>query len=197
MNRWNWKEKPVVSTVLVGINIAAFLICTFSGDLLYNKGSLDLWNVVVNQQYGRLISSMFLHSGINHLFNNMLILFFLGAMLEKEIGHIRYGVLYFLSGLGGNIISLLSKQMTGDMSASIGASGVVFGLDGVLLAMVLLSRKKMPTVTPGRVVLMILLSLYNGYLGQNIDNAAHVGGLLTGFAAGVVMCVIERKRENR
>lgn len=196
MKRWNCKGKPLVSTILVMINIIVFLICTFTGDLLYNKGSLDLWNVMVNREYGRLLTSMFLHSGINHLFNNMLILFFLGAMLEKETGHVSYAILYFLSGLGGNVFSLLSKHMVGNMSASIGASGVVFGLDGVLLAMVLLSRKKMPTVTPVRVVLMIVLSLYNGYLGQNIDNAAHVGGLLTGFAAGVIMCVIERRREE-
>lgn len=196
MKRWNCKGKPLVSTILVIINIVVFLICTFTGDLLYNKGSLDLWNVMVNREYGRLLSSIFLHSGIDHLFNNMLILFFLGAMLEKETGHVPYAILYFLSGLGGNVFSLLSKHMVGNMSASIGASGVVFGLDGVLLAMVLLSRKKMPTVTPVRVVLMIVLSLYNGYLGQNIDNAAHMGGLLTGFTAGVVMCVIERRREE-
>lgn len=196
MKRWNCKGKPLVSTILVIINIVVFLICTFTGDLLYNKGSLDLWNVMVNREYGRLLSSIFLHSGTDHLFNNMLILFFLGAMLEKETGHVPYAILYFLSGLGGNVFSLLSKHMVGNMSASIGASGVVFGLDGVLLAMVLLSRKKMPTVTPVRVVLMIVLSLYNGYLGQNIDNAAHVGGLLTGFTAGVVMCVIERRREE-
>lgn len=187
---------PIVSGVLVGINVFVFLICHFS-DALYRAGIMSAYAVLEKKEYGRILWAMFLHSNIGHLFNNMVILFFLGAMIEKEIGHVRYGVLYFLSGIGGNLLSLLVKALTGDMSGSIGASGAVFGLDGVLLAMVFLSSRKMKDVTPGRVVFMVILSLYNGFNGENIDNAAHVGGLAVGFGAAAVMCIVQRMRRPR
>ncbi len=187
---------PIVSGVLVGINVFVFLICHFS-DALYRAGIMSAYAVLEKKEYGRILWAMFLHSNIGHLFNNMVILFFLGAMIEKEIGHVRYGVLYFLSGIGGNLLSLLVKALTGDMSGSIGASGAVFGLDGVLLAMVFLSGRKMKDVTPGRVVFMVILSLYNGFNGENIDNAAHVGGLAVGFGAAAVMCIVQRMRRPR
>lgn len=188
---------PVVSSALVGINVFVYFACIFAGDALYRAGILSAYAVLENKEYGRILWAMFLHSDIGHLFNNMVILFFLGAMIEKEVGHVRYGVLYFLSGIGGNLLSLLMKVATGDASGSIGASGAVFGLDGVLLAMVLFSGRKMEGVTRGRVVLMVALSLYSGFSGYNIDNAAHVGGLVVGFGAAAVMCMIQRMRNQR
>lgn len=191
-----YRNYPLISSGLVVINVIVFLICSLTDGRLYVMGRLSVLEVVFNGEYGRMIWAMFLHSDINHLFNNMLILFFLGAMIEREVGHIAYGILYFLSGIGGNLWSLLSKMIANDWSVSIGASGAVFGLTGVLLAMVLFSGRKMPTVTPTRVVLMIILSLYNGFTGTHIDNAAHIGGLVTGFLAGIVVCVIQRRRNG-
>ena len=191
-----FRELPVVSGVLVIINVIVFLICTFTGDLLYNGGRLDIQSVFVQREYARVIWSLFLHSDVNHIFNNMVILFFLGAMIEKEVGHVRYAVLYFLSGIGGNMLSLMMKLLTYDMAGSIGASGAVFGLDGVLLALLLFSGRQLPNVTPVRVLLMIAYSLYSGFTGVNIDNAAHIGGLLTGFIGGTVVCLIHRVKMN-
>jgi len=98
------KFQPIVSAALVAVNVLVFLMCHFAGNLIYGAGELDVYHVLVQGEYGRILWSMFLHSGINHLFNNMVILFFLGAMIEKEVGHIGYGVLYFLSGIGGNVL---------------------------------------------------------------------------------------------
>lgn len=188
------QDVPIVSGVLVGINVLVFLVCIFTGDALYRAGILWAYAVLENREFGRILWAMFLHSDIGHLFNNMVILFFLGAMIEKEVGHVRYGVLYFLSGIGGNLLSLLVKAVTGDMVGSIGASGAVFGLDGALLAMVLLSGRKMENVTPGRVIFMVVYSLYTGFSGENIDNATHVGGLIVGFGAAAVMCMMQGMR---
>lgn len=194
MNRW--RQQPIVSGALVIVNVIIFIACMFT-DRLYEIGELDGFSVLVNGEYGRIIWSMFLHANTNHLFSNMIILFFLGSMIEKEIGHIRYAVLYFLSGIGGGLLSLLFKAMTNSMVASVGASGAVFGLDGVLLAMVLLWNERLPNVTPVRVVLMIVLSLYSGFSGGNVDNAAHVGGLLVGFLGGCVVCIFQRRKRRR
>lgn len=191
------QSKPVVSGLLVGINVLVFIICMFTGNLLYGAGRMSAYDVLTKGEYARILWAMFLHSDISHIFNNMVILFFLGAMIEKEVGHVRYCILYFLSGIGGNLLSLLAKVMSEDPSGSIGASGAVFGLDGVLLAMVLFSDRKMENVTPVRVLIMIAYSLYSGFAGENIDNAAHVGGLLTGFTAAAVMCAIQRIKGRR
>lgn len=189
-------ELPVISTAMVIINVIVFLICTFTGNLLYNKGVLAVSPVLVRKEYGRIIWAMFLHADFMHLFNNMILVFFLGAMLEKEIGHIRLCIVYLLSGEGGNVLSLAVKALSADEFGTVGASGAIFGLDGMLLALVLLSSKKTVSITPGRVFLMILISLYGGYSGTNIDHAAHVGGLLTGFVTGIIMCAADRIKES-
>lgn len=191
------KQQPIVSGALVIANVIVFVLCKFTGEWLYELGMMDRFSVLEYGEYGRIIWSMFLHADLNHLASNMMILFFLGSMIEKEIGHIRYALLYFLSGIGGGLLSLLYKAMSNSMSASLGASGAVFGLDGVLLAMVLLWNERLPNVTPIRVALMIALSLYSGFAGGNIDNAAHIGGLLVGFLGGCVVCFFQRKKHRR
>lgn len=188
---------PWISGMLVLINVVVFLVCLLTGGRLYVMGGLSVFDTIINKEFGRILWAMFLHSDVNHIFNNMLILFFMGAMIEKEVGHIPYLLLYLLSGIGGNLLSLLFKLVSDDWSVSIGASGAVFGLDGVLLALVLFAGRKLPTVTPARVVLMIVLSLYNGFTGVNIDNAAHIGGLITGFLSAIVLCMIQRRKRRR
>lgn len=190
------KELPLVSIALVSINVIVFLICQFT-DSLYLGGRESVQTVIYEGEYGRILWSMFLHADQNHLFNNMLILFFMGAMIEKETGHLMYALYYFASGIGGGLLSLLVKYAANDASSSIGASGAVFGLDGVLLAMVLFSGEKIPTVTPVRLALMIALSVYSGFTGGNIDNAAHIGGLIIGFVFAGFVCILQKRKKGK
>lgn len=192
-----WKDMPFVSIILVVVNVIVFILCTFTGDLLYNMGELGVHGVLVRKEYVRVLSAMFLHSDIHHIFNNMVILFFLGAMIEKEIGHFRYTMIYFLSGISGNILSMMVRMVANDPATSIGASGAVFGMDGMLLALVLFSGREIENVTIPRVFLMIGYSLYSGFVGVNVDNAAHVGGLLTGFLVGILVCFIDKLRQKQ
>ena len=106
-------------------------MCSLDGGELYDRGRLDVFDVLINGEYGRILWAMFFHSGMSHIFNNMLILFFLGSMIERELGHIKYGFLYLASGIGGNLLSLWAKVVNNDISGSLGASGAIFGLDGV------------------------------------------------------------------
>lgn len=196
-----YRDFPVVTVTLVSINVLVFFACVFTGELLYYLGGVYRTGILIQHEYGRLLWALFLHDDTAHLFNNMIILLFLGAMLEKETGHLPLALIYFLSGIGGNIVSLIDKVMTGSNALSIGASGAVFGLDGLLLALVLFSEEFRNTVSPGRVFLMIVLSLYEGFMGSNIDNAAHVGGLIIGFMTGTIFVltrkVINGKRRQR
>lgn len=186
------KTLPFVSIILVTVNVGVFFFCQLPGSILYAKGCLRTYEVIGYGEYGRILWAMFLHADVNHLFSNMIILLFMGAMIEKAIGHIPYLAIYMASGLIGNLLSLFGKLMSSDLTASLGASGAIFGLDGLLLAMVLFSRKQMENVTPTRVVLMICLSLYSGFTGGNVDNFAHVGGLLAGFLIGMIYLVCRR-----
>lgn len=186
------KALPFISAALVVVNVGIYVFCQLPGNVLVERGCLSAVEIIVNEEYGRIFWSMFLHADSGHLFSNMMILLFMGAMIEKEIGHFSFAVIYLASGIGGNMLSLVGKIASNDWAASLGASGAIFGLDGLLLALVLISNRRMENVTLGRVILMICLSLYNGFTGGNVDNLAHVGGLLVGFLLGVILAVYIR-----
>lgn len=186
------KTIPCVSIILATINVGVYLFCQLPDSILYAKGCLRTYEVIGNREYGRIFWSMFLHADVSHLFSNMIILVLLGAMIEMAIGHIPFAGIYLVSGLTGNMLSLVGKMVNNDLTASVGASGAIFGLDGLLLAIVLFSRERVENVTPVRVVLMICLSLYSGFTSGNVDNLAHIGGLLAGFVIGMVYLICKR-----
>lgn len=187
---------PFISVILVIINVIIFLICTFTGNLLYNMGSVSAWDLMYEEFY-RLVTSMFLHADVHHLVNNMLLLLGIGYMIETELGHFRFGIYYIASGLCGNLLSAWMEIVNGEFVSSIGASGGVFGLDGMLLALVLFSGKRISGVTLPRLLFMIGYSLYSGFTAENIDNAAHIGGLIAGFVLAALFCVVRRIRGGR
>lgn len=184
------------TVLFVILNIVIFLICTFTGDLLYNKGAFYVWGIVTDQEYYRLISAVFLHYDINHLFNNMILLFFIGRIVEKYIGHSVYFIIYMLSGIGGNIISGLWESKIEQYSRSVGASGAVFGLTGALLILVIFHDGKLEEIKWQGVIVMLLLSVYNGFTVENINNAAHIGGLAVGIIITVIVSVGRIKHED-
>lgn len=192
------KGLPYISIILVAFNVIIFLICTFTGELLYNIGGFSPAAFLNDKEFYRILSSMFLHADISHLVNNMLLLAGLGAMLEKETGHAGFFLLYFFSGLGGQVVSLLYKIYNNEWYIdSIGASGAVFGLVGVLLAMSLCRRGGMENVTWQRIVFVVAYSVYSGVRTSGIDNAAHMGGVICGFILGIIMCFFQNMHNNR
>lgn len=188
------KQLPYITIFLVAVNVILFLICTFTGEVLYNIGGLSPKTFLGNKRYFSIITAMFLHADIYHVANNMLLLAGLGMMMEKDIGHVKFMILYFVAGLGGNIVSLSYKLFAGEWYVrSIGASGAVFGLVGALLAMVLCRTESMPNVTWQRILIVIVYTLYSGMRTSSIDNAAHIGGFFAGFLAGLLICVFRKR----
>lgn len=182
---------PWVNICLVAVNVVVFLICTFTGDLLYNKGAFGIRQITADRSYYRMITSMFLHSDINHLFGNMIVLYGVGEIVEKETGHIPYVIIYFLSGIAGDIFSMGYELLSGDYYSSVGASGAVFGVEGALLVLLIMHRGRPEQVTLRRLVIAIVFSLYCGFTESNVNNAAHIGGVLMGFAATAVIMMLE------
>lgn len=192
------QELPYITVLLVAGNVILLLLCTVTGEALYDRGELYPAAVFWYGQFYRLFTAMFLHADIYHLVNNMLLLGGLGYMLETETGHIRFLLLYLLSGLGGQLASLAYKLYREEWRvASIGASGAVFGIVGLLLAMALCRGSRLRNVNWQRVLIVVVYSIYSGSRESNIDNAAHIGGLAVGFLAGVVFCLIRNLRERK
>lgn len=183
--------------LLVAINVILFIACMFTGDLLYHIGAFSIRNVIEDREWYRIVTSMFLHADIQHLFSNMLILYYIGNVVEKHIGCVPYMIIYFLSGIVGNMLSAGYEMLTGSYVSSVGASGAVFGIEGALLMLVIIYKGKCAEVTTGRLVFAIAFSLYCGFSSSNVNNAAHIGGVLAGFvAAGICWLLIPEKRKK-
>ncbi len=181
---------PWANIILVAVNVIVFLICTFTGDLLYNKGAFSVVRLLQEGQFYRLFTSMFLHWNVEHLISNMIVLYYVGAIVERELGALPYTAIYLLSGLTGNIFSLGYELSVNLYGSSAGASGAVFGVEGALLLLVMAHRGRLESMTAGRVAFAVAFSLYCGFTSAGVNNAAHVGGVLAGFtaAAAIVGC---------
>ncbi|MBO5504177.1 MAG: rhomboid family intramembrane serine protease, partial [Lachnospiraceae bacterium] len=94
----------------------------------YEEGTLVGYAVAEQGEYWRIVTSMFLHAGTDHIFSNMLILYFVGIEMERRFGHLRMLLLYFASGIAGNLLSLAAELRMHEVWRSLGASGAVFGV---------------------------------------------------------------------
>ena len=185
-------QKSVCTAVLIIINVAVFLLFSLIGNtedtvFMLKHGAMYPPMVTEMKEYYRLFTCLFLHFGIDHLMNNMVMLGALGWNLEAEAGRIRFLLIYFISGIGGNLLSLGFSLHFGDIAVSAGASGAVFGLMGALLWVVIRNKGRIGRLTQRGVLFMVVLSLYFGFTSSGVDNAAHVGGLICGFLAAVLM----------
>lgn len=183
----NTNRKAVCTTGLIIINVAVFFLFLLLGKendtlFLLEHGAMYEPYVIQNREYYRLFTSMFLHFGIEHLANNMVMLGAIGWNLEPVTGRIRFLLIYFAGGLGGNMLSLAMNQLSGREVVSVGASGAVFSLMGALLCAVLFQKSRRVNLSRRGMLLMVALSLYFGLTSTGVDNAAHIGGLLCGFA---------------
>lgn len=181
-----------MNLIIVLSNVLVFLILelmgnTESGQFMLEHGAFYLPAVVEEHEYYRFFTCMFLHFGIEHLFNNMLVLLFLGDMLERAVGKVRYLLIYMLGGMAGNVLSAWYSYRTADFSVSAGASGAVFAVIGALLFVVLIHRGKLEELSGRRLLLMAVLSLFQGFTSMGVDNWAHIGGLLGGLILGVLL----------
>ena len=184
---------PVLTILLVMINVIVFLGLSFGGmteDGYYmlQHGAMYAPYFLEQKEYYRMFTSLFLHFGFDHLMNNMITLIIVGRYLEPVVGKVRFLVIYLISGLGGNILSLVAESQTGGYAVSAGASGAIFGLTGALLGLTILNRGQIAGITKQSMLIMIGISLYNGFASEGVDNLAHIGGLICGFIITFLLC---------
>lgn len=186
------KPEAPCTVALIVINVAVFFIMSLFGNtedvmFMLEHGAMFEPLITEEHEYYRIITSMFLHFGIEHLLNNMVMLGALGWNLELETGKIRFLIIYLVSGIGGNLLSLYLGVSSAEYAVSAGASGAIFGLMGALLYVAARNRGRMGRISGKGVLFMIALSLYFGITSSGIDNVAHIGGLLCGFILAVIL----------
>jgi rhomboid protease GluP len=190
--------RPVLTLVLAFACFAVFVAMvaggvspvTPSGQQLLAWGANFGPLVVFNDQLWRLGTAMFLHIGLFHLVMNMYCLLTAGPVVERFFGHIGFALLYVLSGIGGSLASLWAHPTL----ISAGASGAIFGIFGGLLGFLAIQHRNVPLVLlkpmrAGAIAFVAYNTLFS--LGvPEIDMAAHLGGLATGFVCGLLMSMV-------
>jgi rhomboid protease GluP len=179
-------SRPIVTWILLAIILVVFAAETVAGgstdtEVLVRLGA-KVTPLIAAGEYWRLLTSMFLHIGLMHLAFNAYALIILGTELERLYGPGRFLAIYLLAGLFGSLASYAFSY-----SLAAGASGAIFGLIGALAAFFLVHRERLGAYGRTRlanIAFLIAVNLFFGFTQTGIDNLAHIGGLLSGFALG-------------
>ncbi|MCJ7575550.1 MAG: rhomboid family intramembrane serine protease [Dehalococcoidia bacterium] len=172
---------------LVALNVLIFIITLLRPQSVINL--LGLTPGLLSQQPWTIVTSMFVHGGFAHILCNMISLYFLGSFLIRAAGEKSFLAIFFLGGLAGNILFIL---LADPYSTGIGASGAIFALGGALAVMlprvpVLVFPIPVPIPLWAAILIFLLFSFLPGIAWQ-----AHLGGLLLGLIAGLILR--ERRR---
>jgi membrane associated rhomboid family serine protease len=197
--------KFTLTNKLIAVNILLFAV--FFSLSFFSEGLIDYIalrpSAILHGEYlWTIVTSMFMHADLMHLFVNMISLLFIGNLVERLIGTRRYLSLYIISGVFASLFFILIALVTGSGldALAVGASGAIFGLGGVLMfltpnlpvyLMFIPIPVKMKYAIPALLFALWAISLT---AGLNIGNTAHLGGLIVGLAYGLYLRVKYKKR---
>ncbi|WP_294132548.1 rhomboid family intramembrane serine protease [uncultured Clostridium sp.] len=183
-------KENLVTYILICVNILIFIITAFLSKSIYN---IDLYTLIAlgakvnglinNGQPWRLITCAFLHGGLAHIAFNMYALKIIGSEVEYVYGKIKYIVIYLISALGGSIFSYLFNAN----SISVGASGAIFGLLGAMIIFGIRHKNKIGKAYIINLFKVLLINIFIGVTLSNIDNGAHIGGLIFGCISALAV----------
>ncbi|WP_428242513.1 rhomboid family intramembrane serine protease [Gynuella sp.] len=164
----------------------------FSAETLYVWGG-NYGPKTINGEWWRLLSNIFLHGGLLHLVFNSIVLANIGVYLEPFLGSVRLLIVYLITGVSASMTSVLLN----DPIVSVGASGAIFGLYGFFLALLTtpLFRPQIRTTFLRNTLGFVGINIAFGFIVPAVDNAAHLGGLLSGGLLGYLSYPLLRKRK--
>ena len=196
----NKNNKPLLSYILIAINVIIFALMYIIGKGSEDSGTLIKFGANVgvltkNGEYYRLITCAFLHIGVIHLICNMYSLYALGPTIEYFFGKAKFLFIYFYSAITASLFALIFQ---GDQVLTAGASGAIFGLLGALLYFGYTYRGYIGNKMLSQAISVILLNLFIGFTMAGISNAAHIGGLVGGLAMSFMLGAdINEEKTNR
>lgn len=180
------KKFPYVTYLIIAINIICFIVPILMGvyeDFIISF-CVEASRIRAGEFY-RLITGGFLHANIFHLFFNCYTLYIMGTQVESYLGKWKYTAIYFMSMI---IASLTSMTFSGEVP-SIGASGAIFGVIGALIYFGYHYRIFLGNVIKTQIIPLVVLNLAMGFLLVNVDNFAHIGGLIGGILSTMALGV--------
>ena len=186
---------------IIAINIIVFILMVINGAGIVEPNARihALWGsnfspLTLSGDWWRLITSVFIHFGIFHLLLNMYALYMAGVYLEPMLGKAKFLVAYFATGIIANLVSLWWHDNSVNGA---GASGAIFGMYGVFIALLLtnLIPKQIRTALLQSIGVFIVLNVLYGMRGS-VDNSAHIGGLLSGVVIGFLFYPLLKKEEG-
>lgn len=189
MDQRQYLKNCYVTVGILVVLLLTFIVETALGGsentaVLVKMGAMNNYAVVGGNQWWRLFTAQFLHIGIMHLVSNAVMIYYIGYYMEPLLGHWRFLLLYLLSGVGGNLLSL---AMGSDSSLSAGASTALFGLFGAMTAVALKNRANPVISYLGRQAFWLAaINIGLDLFAPNIDIQGHIGG----FVAGVLVAII-------
>lgn len=191
-----------VTMGMVLVNVIVHIVLSILGStedstFMFYHGAM-LPESLYNGDFYRLFTSMFMHFGVSHVAGNMLVLCLMGSMLERNIGKLPFLLIYLISGVGGNVLSAICHLQGGEQVVSAGASGAIFGVMGALACLVIMNKGSLlrENLTTKKILVFVGLSLYQGFSSPDVDNLAHVGGVITGALTAMICIFIKREFEK-
>nr|WP_308657006.1 rhomboid family intramembrane serine protease [uncultured Agathobacter sp.] len=199
-NKNYYDSKPYITMAVIAVNIIVFAVMSIFGNTLdaqymAEHGAMYPPYVAENGQYWRLFTSMFMHFGLMHILNNMVMLGAVGRIVEIAMGHVRFLIAYIVAGICGGALSYVVMLHNNDYAVSAGASGAIFGMVGALVWIVIVNRGFYEGISRQQVIFMVILMIYYGVSTSGVDNWDHLGGLAGGFIISIVL--YRKKRYNK
>ena len=158
----------VITPILVLLNVVVYIAC------VYSSGGV----------------------GLAHLFGNMVILIALGARVENLLGKFEYLAAYIVTGLTSSVVSYFECLAHGTYDYAAGASGAIFGLLGILVAIAIKNKGRVKDLSLMNMIILLVLTIVNGQLSEGIDNVAHIAGFVAGIVVGVILLLANQKVVN-
>lgn len=186
-------KKPIITYVLIAICLVMFVLSDFGiNTIRLIECGANVGSLVKSGEVYRLISYMFLHAGIIHIFFNMYSLYIVGPQVENFFGKWKFLLIYIISGITGGLLSI---ALNGEI-ISVGASGAIFGLFGALLYFGYNYRGYIGSIIKSQILPIVIYNLLLGFFISGIDMWGHVGGLIGGIITANMLGTIENKKYN-
>lgn len=176
---------PVIS-IIITIHILLYLLTSlpiFPSKYLFGLlAGVNLY--VVNGEYWRLFTPIFMHAGFAHMLFNSFSLVLFGPALEQLLGKTKFILLYLVTGIAANIATLLLEPLT---YTHVGSSGAIFGLFGFYISITLFRKAMMSRENSQTIMTIAIIAVVMTFVQSNINITAHIFGMLAGFLTGAAI----------
>ena len=187
--------KPIFTYILMAIQVLVFILLEMKGGSTNTETLIDFgakYNpLIMEGEWWRFFTPIFLHIGLTHLILNTLSLYFVGIIVERIYGSFRFLLIYFFAGFIGSVASFILMP-----NISAGASGAIFGLLGALLLFGILHPNLFFRTMGWNVIVILMINLVITFSSSAIDSAGHIGGLIGGFLAAAIVRLPKNRKPS-